>query len=598
MSGTTLDLLLALPVLGAFIVLFAPRQWATGIRRFAVLVTLAELALATALLDGDYASGRFAATSSHGYVWSLGIGLRLGADGTSAALVLLTALITPIALATSWSSVTTKVKEHAVCFLLLEAGLVGAFLATDLFVFYVCWELVLVPLYLLIGIWGSGERAVSSTKFFLYTLAGSFVMLIAILYVGSTYAGLARHPSFAYEDLRALVLPFRAQVALFAAFTLAFAIKMPLFPLHTWSPETYRDAPTSVAMMASAVVAKLGAYGILRWSVGLFPYGSQFLGPTCALLAIVGILYAAFAAWGQRDLKTLLAYASMSHMGYVALGIWSMTPQGQTGAVVQMLSHGITSAGLFLLAGTIESRTGTREIGVVSGFAKDRPHLALLFVLVALSGAGVPATSGFVGEFLVLSGTFASNEAFGFGQFGRTFAASAALAMIFGAIYILRVLRKVLFGPARPEDEGKPDLTVRELVCLSPLAVLIIALGVFPGYVIDRVSPALSAELRTVQPRFETAKRATVPYISNPELARTPPPRAEAAPDEAEGPTDAEAPTRPRPEVRIGEGGAHGPNDGHGHPAAPQAAPAPADPAPIVPVPAPEPAPAGEGGTP
>lgn len=583
MNGRTLDLLVMLPIVGAFIVLFAPRQWATAIRRFALFVTLGELALASTLLRGDYTTGALAAVSRHGYVWELGMGFRLGVDGVSAALVLLTALITPIALATSWSTVNTKVKEYAACFLLLEAGLVGAFLATDLFLFYICWELVLVPLYILIGLWGSGDRAVTSTKFFLYTLAGSLVMLVAILYVGTTYAGLAAHPSYALEDLRALTLPWGTQSVLFAAFALAFAIKMPLFPLHTWSPETYRDAPVGVAMMASAVVAKLGSYGLMRWAIGLFPLGSQFLGPSLAILAVIGILYGAYAAWAQRDLKTLLAYASMSHMGYVALGLWAMTPQGVTGAVMQMLSHGITTAGLFLLVGVVESRTGTRDIHALSGFAKGRPNLTLLFVLIALSGAGVPGTSGFVGEFLVLAGTFASSTEVGFGSYGRYFSATAALAMIFGAIYILHMLRRVLWGPAREEDATKPDLTRRELVCLAPLAFFVVVLGVFPGVAIERINPTVSAWLRDGAARFSSGTRATVPYIQNPTLARRPAPGDVVEPPPPAAPRpEMPRPVEGRPAVRIDQPAA---------PAAPTPAPAPAPAA--RPMPAPTPAPTG-----
>lgn len=568
MTGRTLDLLFALPLVGAFVVLFSPRQWATAIRRFTLLVALAELGLALTLLRLDFDVPGYVLASRHGYVWDLGMSFRLGLDGASASLVILTALITPIALSFSWSTVTTKVKEHAVCFLFLEAGLVGAFLAADLFLFYICWELVLIPLYVLIGMWGTGERAFTSTKFFLYTLAGSMIMLLALLYLGNVYADLARHPSYALTDLRALVLPLRYQIPLFSAFALAFLIKMPMFPLHTWSPETYRDAPVGVAIMASALVAKLGGYGLFRFAVGMYPLAVQHLGPTLAVLVVVSILFGALAAFAQRDLKMLLAYASMSHMGFVTLGLLSLTAQGASGALFQMVSHGIVTAGLFLIVGVVESRTGTRDVTVLSGLATGRPRFALLFVLIALAGAGVPATSGFVGELLVLVGTYASNEVPGFQNYSWSFAFTAALGMIFGALYILKVLRSVAFGPPRAEDEGKPDLSRTELSWLAPIGLLVVVLGVFPSFVLDRLRTSTAAVSLGYAERAARDDRATRPYINDPALAAPPPAPPEGTPQpraQERAPTAPGAPAAP-------EG-----VDEHGHP---HGAHAPAAPAP------------------
>ena len=395
---------------------------------------------------------------------------------------MLTTLLTPIALDVSWNSVTTKVKEYAFSFMLLQVGMLGAFFALDLFLFYVFWELMLVPMYLIIGVWGGKDRVYAAVKFFIYTMVGSLLMLVAILYVVLQYK--AAHPAglltFDLEHISYLMLPRGDQMVLFFAFAIAFAIKVPMFPFHTWLPDAHTQAPTGGSVILAAVLLKLGGYGFLRFALPLFPWASRFVAPTLAIFAIIGIIYGAYCAWAQRDVKKLVAYSSVSHLGFVMLGILSMTEGGVAGGILQMVSHGISTGALFILVGVIYDRRHTRDLADFGGLAKVMPVYATLFVIVAMSSVGLPGTNGFVGEFMILSGSFVSQT---FNIYQKIFTLFAATGVILAAIYMLHAVLKTFWGPLDNEkNKDLEDLTGREKWILAPLIILIFWIGLVPNF--------------------------------------------------------------------------------------------------------------------
>ena len=509
-----LSALLALPALGAFAVLFMPRQWVNAIRAFSVGVMLVELALSVSLLQGDFTTGAYQFTESVVWVESLGISYTLGVDGISLWLVLLTTLLTPISLYASWTSVKTKVKEYALSFLLLEVGMLGAFFALDLFLFYVFWELMLVPMYLIIGIWGGKDRVYAAVKFFLYTMVGSLLMLVAILFLVGTYHELTGAYTFDLAELTRVVLPLDVQIWLFLAFTLAFAIKVPMFPFHTWLPDAHVQAPTGGSVILAAVLLKLGAYGFLRFAMPLFPVASQWAGPTIALFGLIGIIYGAYCAWVQQDVKKLVAYSSVSHMGFIALGIFAMTQHGISGAVLQMVNHGVSTGALFILVGVIYERRHTRDLEQFGGLAKVMPWYALLFIIVTMSSIGLPGTNGFVGEFMILSGAFVSTGEVGLGLWSRVFTLFAATGVILAAVYMLHAVMKMFWGPVtKKENEDLPDLTRREVIALAPLIALVFWIGVHPSTFLDRTEASVSAFVEDFNTRYEASRGADEPRL-------------------------------------------------------------------------------------
>jgi len=453
-------------------------------------------------------------------------------------MVLLTTLLTPIALTVSWNSVDTKIKEYAFAFLLLEVGMLGAFVAIDLFVFYVFWELMLVPMYLLIGIWGGKDRVYAAVKFFLYTMAGSLLMLVAILYVVAKYHDLAIANGTPAElattfDLQQILavdmrLPAVAQLLLFCTFGLAFAIKVPMFPFHTWLPDAHVQAPTGGSVILAAVLLKLGCYGFLRFAIPLFPYPSMVYAPMLTGAAIIGIIYGAYCAWVQRDVKKLVAYSSVSHLGFVMLGIFSLNTSAMEGAILQMISHGVSTGALFILVGVIYDRRHTRDLADFGGLAKVMPMYALIFVIVAMSSVGLPGTNGFIGEFMILSGTFASRT---LDQWAKIQATIAALGVILAAIYMLHAVLKMFWGPLdKKENEGLTDLSRREVWSLVPLVILIFWIGIVPNFFLHPMRASV-AQLEQV------VSRPLMPPPEVPELGRPqalPHPEEERAPEPAE----------------------------------------------------------------
>jgi NADH-quinone oxidoreductase subunit M len=478
-----------LPIVGALAILFTPRQSHAVLRWMTLLIMLGTLAVALPLLRVSMGRGYH---FNEDVLWlpQFGIHYHLAVDGISLWLVMLTVFVTPIAAYASFGSIQTRIKDWCFALLLLEGGMLGSFLALDLFLFYIFWELMLVPMYVMIGVWGGANRIRSAIKFFLYTMFGSVLMLGAILYVAYAYGRASGGPiTFDYFELQRLMIPRHVQLWLWGAFTLAFVIKVPMFPVHTWLPDAHTEAPTAGSIILAAVMLKMGTYGYLRFSMGLFPEASAELAANLAGVAVLGgIIYGALCAWKQDDVKRLIAYSSVAHLGYVMLGLFAVTAASIEGGVLQMVNHGISTGMLFLLFGVIYDRRHTRHIDDFGGLAKPMPVYAALFVVATLASVGLPGTNGFIGEFMVITGTFSSVH---LGHFAGVQAAGAAIGVILGAVYMLMVVQKMFFGPVTlKENKRLPDVTQRELVALAPLAMMIFVIGLFPNVFLTQIKGA------------------------------------------------------------------------------------------------------------
>jgi NADH-quinone oxidoreductase subunit M len=487
-STTLLAWLIAIPLLGSIAILFMPRQAHKTLKATTMILMLVTLAVSLPLMRVNMGRGFH---FNQDLVWlpQFGIHWHLAIDGVSLWLVLLTTFITPIAAYASFGSVEARIKDWCFALLLLEAGMLGAFLAMDLFLFYVFWELMLIPMYVMIGVWGGKDRIKAAIKFFLYTMFGSVLMLAAILYLAYSYSKVTGHLSFDYFELQRVLLPRHVQVWLWAAFTLSFVIKVPMFPVHTWLPDAHTEAPTAGSIILAAVLLKMGTYGYLRFSMGLFPEASAELAANLAGVAVLGgILYGALCAWKQDDVKRLVAYSSVAHLGYVMLGIFAVTPAAMEGAVLQMVNHGISTGALFLLVGVIYDRRHTRMVDEFGGLAKPMPIYATLFIIATLASIGLPGTNGFIGEFMVITGTFASNK---LGHFNGVQSVGAAIGVILGALYMLTVVQKMFFGPiTKKENKKLPDLNGREMVALAPLIAMVFIIGFFPNIFLVQIKDA------------------------------------------------------------------------------------------------------------
>jgi NADH-quinone oxidoreductase subunit M len=495
-----LDLIIFLPLVGGVAIGFIPKDRVETIRIAALIVTLVTFALSLGVLvNFDQSQAGFQLGSSLEWIPDWGIGYITGIDGVSLWMVMLTTFLMPLGVLASWT-ITKRVKVYFVFLLALETGMLGVFSALDLFLFYLFWEAVLVPMYFLIGMWGYGRRIYAAMKFFLFTLAGSLLMLVGIVYL---YFAAQGSPSFDYRQLLGTELSIEVQRWLFLAFFASFAVKVPLVPFHTWLPDAHTEAPTAGSVMLAGVLLKMGAYGLIRFGIPLFPDAARELAPLIIALSIVGIIYGALVAAMQKDLKRLIAYSSVAHLGFVTLGIFVGSLQAMSGGILQMVSHGLSTGALFLLVGALYERRHTRLIADFGGLAKTIPVFAGVFLVVALSSLGLPGLNGFVGEFLILLGTFFSY---------RWWVVPAAFGIVLAAVYLLWAYKRVFHGEVTQEENRRlPDLSVRELAMLAPLLVLIVGIGVYPQPFLDRIEPSAQKIVRsfnaTVVPGAEVADR-------------------------------------------------------------------------------------------
>ncbi len=489
-----------LPTVFALALLLMPRGNDRAVRVLALVGMLVDFAAALVLL------ARFGTGSGMQFVervpWieHFGIEYHLGVDGISLWLVVLTGFIAPLAVLGSWKGISERVREFHVLLLLLQTGMMGVFMSLDLFLFYIFWEITLIPMYFLVGIWGHERRLYAAIKFFVYTMAGSLLMLVAILALVLQHQQQTGEYTFNVLRLYETHVPQSQALWYFGAFAVAFAIKVPMWPLHTWLPDAHVEAPTAGSVILAAILLKMGCYGFLRFAIPLFPEAAMAILPVLFILPVVGIVYGALVAMVQPDLKKLVAYSSVSHLGFVMLGLFAFNRQGLEGALYQMINHGLSTGALFLMVGMLYERRHTRQIAAFGGLAQSMPVYSTVFVIVMLSSIGLPGLNGFVGEFLILLGAF--HEA-------RPYAIVATTGVILGAVYMLWATQRVLFGKLdKDENRNLPDLGRRELAVLVPLVVMILVMGVYPKPFLSRMHDAVGDLMAHVESRVENQRRA------------------------------------------------------------------------------------------
>ena len=503
-----LSLLIFFPIMGAIVLLFINKENGRAIRWVALIFAFVEFIFSLPLFfafDPKTAAMQF--VEDWWWIQSYGISYKLGIDGISLLLVLLTTFLTILCILCSWTAITFRVKEFMISFLFLETGMIGALVSLDLILFYVFWEVMLIPMYLLIGVWGDPKRRIyAAVKFFLFTMAGSVLMLVAILalyFLNQKATGVS---TFDVLELYKLGLPVGTQYWLFGAFALAFAIKVPMFPFHTWLPDAHTEAPTAGSVILAGVLLKMGTYGFIRFAIPLFPKAAFDLLPLVSILAIIGIIYGALVSMMQPDLKRLVAFSSVSHLGYVMLGMFAFNMQGIQGSIYQMLNHGISTGSLFLIVGMIYERRHTRLIADFGGLSKVMPIYAVFFMIVTLSSIGLPGTNGFVGEFLILLGVFQSNIAYG---------VLAATGVIFGAAYMLWMFQRVMFGKiTRPENEKLKDLNAREISILVPMVIIIFLMGIYPKLFFSKMDASVEKFIKDFKGRVEMKADLPPPKVT------------------------------------------------------------------------------------
>jgi len=505
-----LSVVLFTPLLGALLMLFIPRENEQAHKIagnvFGALGFLVSLPLIRWFKPGW---GGFAFEETADWIPSIGAKYHLGIDGISLLLVMLTTFLGMIAILSSWSAIHQRTKEYYILLLLLQTGMIGVFLSLDFFLFYVFWEVMLVPMYFLIGVWGSDRRLYAAIKFFLYTLAGSVVMLLAILalyFYAPPQAGGTR--TFDVPTLLAAAQHFTdpLKVWLFWGFFFAFAIKVPMFPFHTWLPDAHTEAPTAGSVILAGVLLKMGTYGFIRFSLPLLPADPMMRSriiKVVIFLSIVGIIYGALVCLMQKDMKRLIAYSSVSHLGFCTLGIFALTPNGLSGSVLQQINHGISTGALFLIVGVLYERRHTRMISEFGGLATPMPNFAAIYLIISLSSLGMPLLNGFIGEFTILQGAF---------QVSKAWAAWGSLGVVLGAAYLLWLYQRVMFGPVTQfANEDLPDLNLREYATLVPLVILAFWIGIYPKPFFALIEQPVQAIVKQVNPDFYKAEHAKLP---------------------------------------------------------------------------------------
>jgi NADH-quinone oxidoreductase subunit M len=489
-NAPLLSLAIFLPLVGVAFIAFLPRDGDQNARYIALWTTLLTFVVSLVIwthFDKSLADFQFVEESP----WLGPIKYKLGVDGISVLFVVLTAFLMPLCILASWTSVTERVKEYMIAFLVLETLMIGVFCALDLVLFYLFFEAGLIPMFLIIGVWGGPRRVYASFKFFLYTLLGSLLMLLAVIAM-YWHAGTTDIPT-----LLTTKFPPEMQWWLWLAFLASFAVKLPMWPVHTWLPDAHVEAPTAGSVILAAILLKMGGYGFLRFSVPMFPMASQELSPLIFALSVVAIIYTSLVALAQEDIKKLIAYSSVAHMGFVTMGIFTFTTQGVEGAIFQMLSHGLISAGLFLSVGVIYDRMHTREIAAYGGIAERMPIYATFFMVFTMANIGLPGTSGFIGEFLTLLGSFRINTWVAF---------FAATGVILSATYALYLYRRVMFGPlVKPSLRALSEMSVREIAVMGPLVLLTLLFGLYPGALFD----ITAVSVKRLVENYEAAIRAT-----------------------------------------------------------------------------------------
>jgi NADH-quinone oxidoreductase subunit M len=475
-----LSILIFLPVVGIGILLILNRKRHQGLKIATLIISVAEFLVSLPLwfnFDSQTAAMQF--VERREWLPTYGISYYVGIDGFSLLLIMLTTFLTPLCVLATWEDIQHRVKEFMVCLLALMSGMIGVFVSLDLFLFYVFWEVMLIPMYLLIGVWGNPARRVyAAIKFFLFTMFGSLLMLVAILVLYFHYGKTTGTYTFDLLKMYGVSIPFNMQFWMFLAFGLAFAIKVPMFPFHTWLPDAHTEAPTVGSVILAAVLLKMGTYGFLRFNMPLFPQAAHYFVPLFSILAIIGIVYGALVSMMQKDLKRLIAFSSVSHLGFVMLGLFTFTMPGVQGGIIQMINHGLSTGALFLIVGMIYERRHTRMIVDFGGLCTPMPVYATIFMIVTLSSIGLPGLNGFVGEFLILLGTFQTN---------KLYATIAATGVIFAACYMLWMFQRVVFGKVTNEkNQDLKDLSWREIAIFAPLILFIVWIGVYPSTFLDK----------------------------------------------------------------------------------------------------------------
>jgi NADH-quinone oxidoreductase subunit M len=463
-----LSTVIFLPIFGALWILLIKRSSETFIKWTALIISLVTFILSIPLFSSfDKTTAKMQFTETHDWVQSWGIRYALGVDGISVLFVLLSTLLTILCVTVSWKSIKEKTKEFYAALLLIEGSMIGVFCSLDLFLFYIFWEAMLIPMYLLIGVWGGPNRVYAAIKFFLYTLVGSVLMLVGIIVL---YINTGK--SFDILQMMTMNYQYNMQLILFWAFFAAFAVKVPMFPVHTWLPDAHTEAPTAGSVILAGILIKMGAYGFLRFSMPLFPEATKAMSPAMMILSVIAIIYGGIICLGQTDLKRLIAYSSVSHMGFVTLGIFALNVQGIQGGILQMINHGIVTGALFLCVGIIYDRTHTRQIADYGGTAAVMPIYAAFFMVFTLASVGLPGTNGFIGEFLIILGGFTAS---------KTLGVLAATGIIIGAAYMLWLYQRVFFLETNPKIEGHPDMDMREIMTIVPLIILVLWIGIYPN---------------------------------------------------------------------------------------------------------------------